>query len=130
MTQGTAYDVFSHLHLNPSDWTDRPLIQFRAADHVAVTQTDAPEAHAEWFHTLGLSKFGLDEFETLRPIGLSGRPILDTLAAIAEEILHMGRVPNVGTTLPLPLLGLSFQVLRHRTAAPTGLSLAFREIVW
>lgn len=130
LTQGTAYDTVTHTYLNPSDWTDRPLDRFRTADHVTVTQADSPDPQMDWFHTLGLSKFGLDEMEVFRPVGLQARSTLDILAGIADEMIRLGRSPNVGTTLSLPALGLSITVKRHRTAAPAGLSLPFREISW
>jgi hypothetical protein len=130
LTQGTAYDIITHTYLNPSDWTDRPLERFRAEDHVTVLQADSPDPRTDWFHTLGLSKFGLDELEVFQPVGLPSRPTRETLASIAEELLRIGRSPNVGTTMPLPTLGFSVTVKRHRTAAPTGLSLSFREISW
>jgi len=130
LTQGTAYDKTTHAYLNPSDWTDRPLDRFRTADHVTVSQTDSPDPQTDWFHTLGLSKFGLDELEVFRPVGLSSQPTLDTFAHIADEMVRIGRSPKVGTTLSLPLLGLSIAVKRHRTVAPAGLSLPFREISW
>jgi len=57
-------------------------------------------------------------------------PTLETLTAVADEMLRIGRSPNIGTTVPLPVMGLSIMVKRHRTAAPTGLSLPFREISW
>jgi hypothetical protein len=130
LTQGTAYDTITHAYLNPSDWTDRTLDRFLAADHVTVSQADSPDPQADWFHTLGLSKFGLDELEVFRPVGLPGRPTLETLAGIVDELIRIGRSPNVGTTIPLPVLGISITVKRHRTAAPAGLSLPFREISW
>jgi len=130
LIQGTTYDTVTHAYLNPSDWTDRPLDRFRAADHVTVTLADSPDPHLDWFHTLGLSKFGLDELEVFQPVGLPARPTLDTLAGIADELVRIGRSPKVGTTLPLPLLGLTLNVKRHRTAAPAGMSLPFREISW
>lgn len=130
LTQGTAYDMVTHTYLNPSDWTDRLLDRFCTADHVTVSQADSPDPQTDWFHTLGLNKFGLDELEVFRPVGLPGRPTMETLAAIADEMLRIGRSPNVGTTVPLPILGFSITVKRHRTAAPTGLSLPFREISW
>lgn len=130
LTQGTAYDTVTHTYQNPSDWTDRPLDRFRTADHVTVAQADSPDPHMDWFHTLGLGKFGMDELEVFRPVGLPGQPTLETLAAIADETVRIGRSPNVGTTTPLPLLRLSITVKRHRTAAPAGLSLPFREITW
>jgi hypothetical protein len=130
LTQGTAYDVITHTYLNPSDWTDRTLDRFGTADHVTVSQADQPDSQQDWFHTLGLSKFGLDELEVFQPVGLPSRPTLETLAAVADEMLRIGRSPNVGTTVPLPILGFSITVKRHRTAAPAGLSLPFREISW
>ena len=130
LTQGTAYDMVTHTYLNPSDWTDRPLDRFGTVDHVTVSQADSPDSQQDWFHTLGLSKFGLDELEVFRPVGLPSRPTLETLGAIADELLRIGRSPNVGTTVPLPILGFSITVKRHRTAAPAGLSLPFREITW
>ncbi len=130
LTQGTAYDTVTHTYRNPSDWTDRPLDRFRTADHVTVAQADSPDQRMDWFHTLGLSKFGLDELEVFRPVGLPSQPTLETLAGIADEMLRIGRSPNVGTTVPLPLLGYTLTVKRHRTAAPGGLSLPFREISW
>lgn len=130
LTQGTAYDKITHTYLNPSDWTDRPLDRFRTADHVTVSQADSPDPQTDWFHTLGLSKFGLDELEVFRPVGLPSQPTLETFAHIADEMVRIGRSPNVGTIFPLPLLGHSISVKRHRTAAPAGLSLSFREISW
>ena len=130
LTQGTAYDPVTHTYLNPSDWTDRSLDRFRSVDHVTVAQADSPDPQTEWFHTLGLSKFGLDELEVFRPVGLPARQTLETLAGIADEMVRIGRSPNVGTTMPLPVMGLSITVMRHRTAAPAGLSLPFREISW
>lgn len=130
LTQGTSYDPVTHTYLNPSDWTDRPLDRFRTADHVTVAQADSSDPKSEWFHTLGLSKFGLDELEVFQPVGLPARPTLETLIGIADEVLRTGRSPKVGTTLPLPLLGLTVTVRRHRTAAPAGLSLPFREVGW
>jgi len=130
LTQGTAYDKITHTYLNPSDWTDRPLDRFCTADHVTVSQADSPDPQTDWFHTLGLSKFGLDELEVFRPVGLLARSTLETMAGIADEMVRIGRSPNVGTIFPLPLLGLSITVKRHRTAAPAGLSLPFREVIW
>lgn len=130
LTQGTVYDPTTHTFLNPSDWQDRLLDRFRTADHVIATQSDSPDPTTEWFHTLGLSKFGLDELETFRPAGLPAQTTLDMLTEIAGELLRIGRSPSVGTTLPLPLQGLTVSIVRHRTAAPTGLSLPFRELTW
>ena len=130
LTQGTTYDTVTHTYLNPSDWTDRSLDRFRTADHLTVSQADSPDPQTEWFHTLGLSKFGLDDLEVFRPVGLPARSTLETLAGIADEMVRIGRSPKVGTTMPLPILGLTLTVTRHRTATPAGLSLPFREISW
>ena len=130
LTQGTVYDPFTHTFLNPSDWQDRPLDRFRLSDHIVAMQSDSPDPTTEWFHTLGMSKFGLDELETFRPTGLPARTTLDTLLEIAGELLRMGRSPAIGATVPLPLQGLTVSVTRHRTASPTGLSLPFRELSW
>ena len=130
MTQGTAYDVTTQAYLNPADWKDRPLDLFRAGDHVTVVQTEAAEANREWFYTRGLSKFGLDELETFRPVGLPSREVMDTLADIADELLRLGHSPNVGLTLSLPGIGLSIQVIHHRTAFHNESPFGLREITW
>jgi hypothetical protein len=130
LTDGTAYDVVSSVYLNPSDWNDRPLGQFLAADHVTVVQTESADPEKEWFHTKGLAKFGLEELETFRPKGLPGRATLDTLADIAAAFLLGGRAPKVGGMVALPELGLSVSVVNHRTASPSDPPLTLREIVW
>lgn len=130
LTQGTAYDLGTHTFLNPSDWQDRPLDRFCPSHHILTMQSESPDPMTSWFHTLGLSKFGLDELETFRPTGLPAQPVLDTLHEIAGELLRIGRSPSVGTTLSLPLQGLIVSVIRHRTAAPAGRSMPFREITW
>ncbi|MGH7230455.1 MAG: hypothetical protein ACREJU_03750 [Nitrospiraceae bacterium] len=130
LTEGTAYDVITQVYLNPADWKDRPLDQFHVRDHIEVLQTEAAEAGLEWFYTRGLNKFGFDDIETFRPVGLPSRDIMDTLRDIADEILRLGQSPTVGLTLPLPTLGLSLRVIRHRTAFPLDSPLALREITW
>lgn len=130
LTDGTAYDVFTHAYLNPSDWKDRPLEQFRVGDHVTVEQDTALEPGVDWFHTRGLAKFGLDEIETFRPVGLPSRPVMETLARIAEEIMQIGHSPQVGATVPLKALGLSVRVIRHRTLSSLEPPLTLREITW
>lgn len=130
LTQGTAYDVATDTYLNPSDWTDRSLERFLPADHVTVQQGEASEGGRERFATRGLTKFGLDELETFRPVGLSSRRVLEELAGIGGEIVQMGRVPAVGATIELPALGLTVQVLRHHTAPAAGRPVPYREITW
>ncbi len=130
LTDGTAYDLVSHTYLNPSDWKDRPLEHFKASDHIAVDHVDSGDSGLERFYTRGLTKFGLDELETFRPVGLPSRTVLDGLADIAEEILHIGHPPKVGSTIELSRLGLSVQVIRHRTTVPTEGSVPVREIAW
>ena len=66
LTQGTTFDVLSHEYLNPSDWNDRPLNVFLPCDHVTVQQTENDDDASEWFHTLGFTKFGLDELEVIQ----------------------------------------------------------------
>lgn len=130
LTQGTAYDLGTDAYLNPSDWTDRPLERFVAADHVTVQQGEAGDAARERFATRGLVKFGLDELETFRPVGLPGGPVVEEMAGIAAEIARLGRAPAVGASLDLPALGLTVQVLRHRTAPAAGRPVSYREITW
>jgi hypothetical protein len=130
LTDGTAYDLVTGNYLNPSDWTDRPLSQFLAVDHITASHTESADPGRDWFYTKGLSKFGLDELETFRPKGLPSRPVLESLAGIAEALLLSGRSPNVGASVPLPSLGLTVKVLNHRTASPSGLPLTLREISW
>lgn len=130
LTDGTSYDVTTQTYLNPSDWKDLPLDQFRISDHLKIEQAEADQAGRDWFLTLGLAKFGLDELETFRPTGLPSQPVIEQLEQIAQEILRIGHQPKVGTTVTIPSLGLSVQVIRHRNAARAGSPLILREIVW
>ncbi len=130
LTDGTAYDVTMQAYLNPSDWKDLPLEQFRISDHLRIEQTEADQAGRDWFFTLGLAKFGLDELETFRPRGLPSQPVIERLAAIAQEILRLGHQPKVGTRVTMPSLRLSVQVIRHRNVARAGIPLILREITW
>jgi hypothetical protein len=129
LTEGTTYDVITGAYLNPSDWQDRPLVEFRPLDHVLVEHGEGPDLQ-ERFYTKGLGKFGLDELETYRPIGLPASPVLQTLGDIATAVLLLGRCPNVGENMPFPSLGLSVQVVRHRTDSATGAPAGVRTIVW
>ena len=130
LTEGTAYDVTMHTYLNPSDWTDRPLIQFSVKDHVTVIHADDAERQRDWFYTRGLSKFGLDEIEIFQPVGLPSHIVTENLLDIADELLRIGRSPNVGSTVAVPLLGLSIRVVRHRTHPSADTPLILREITW
>jgi len=130
LTGGTAYDVIAHTYLNPSDWKDRPLDRFKAGDHLVVDQEESGDRGSERFYTRGLTKFKLDELETFRPLGLPSRPVLESLMDIAEEMLQTGHCPKVGATLEIPRLGLTLQIIRHRTTAPSEGAVPIREIVW
>jgi hypothetical protein len=130
LSQGTTYDVMSVQYLNPSDWRDRPLTQFAARDHVSIRQTEADTPGQEWFSTQGMTKFGLDELEAFRPRGLSATPVTETLTDIAEALIRQGQIPKVGTDLSFPEIGLSVEILRHRTALIGGVTVPLREIDW
>jgi hypothetical protein len=128
LTQGTAYDVTTQQYLNPSDWKDRPLTEFVIADHILVAQDDQTGSDPVWSYTLGLSKFGLDELETFQPRGLSERSAREFLTESAHEMIRIGQSPKVGAALSLPTLGRTLRVANHRTAAPLGRMLSFREV--
>jgi hypothetical protein len=130
LTGGTAYDLRTQAYLNPSDWQDRSLAQFSAQDHITVEQADADETGRERFYTKGLAKFGLDELEVFRPMGLSGRPTSERLTDIAEEIIRLGQSLKVGASLPLPGIGLTLSVTKHRTVPSAEGPVAFREVAW
>jgi len=130
LTDGTAYDVTMQAYLNPSDWKDLSLEQFRFSDHLRIEQAEAEQVGRDWFFTLGLAKFGLDELETFSPIGLPSQSVIERLTEIAQELLRLGHSPKVGTTVTIPSLGLSVQVIRHRNAARAGNPLILREITW
>lgn len=130
LTQGTAYDVATQEYLNPSDWQDRQLDHFIPGDHILVEHAPAPDPKLDWFHTRGLEKFGLDELETFRPVGLPIQPARECLADIASEILHRGQSPKVGATLAMPGLGLSVRIVGHRTGTHPQHLHILREITW
>nr|MBI3612356.1 hypothetical protein [Nitrospirota bacterium] len=130
LTGGTAYDLRTQTYLNPSDWHDRPLTHFAVRDHMTVEQSDADEAGRERFYTKGLAKFGLDELEVFRPMGLPGRPTSERLTDIAETIIRSGQSPKVGASLPLPGIGLTLSVTKHRTVPTAEGPVAFREVAW
>ncbi len=128
LTEGTAFDVLTAAYLNPSDWQDRPLDCFRLRDHVGVEQGE--DTGRQWIYTQGLAKLGLDELEAFRPLGLPLAPVAERLLEIADELVRLGRAPQVGAAIPLPLLGMTVRVVRYRTAAPSGWPLQLREVEW
>lgn len=128
LTQGTAFDVPCHEYLNPSDWNDRPLNVFVARDHVTVRQSESADESSEWFHTLGLHKFGLDELEVIQPRGLPDAETIALLTSASDRVLRTGQNHKVGSSLDLPALAHTVRFIKHRTAAPTGHMMAFRQI--
>jgi len=129
LTDGTAYDVPAQTYLNPSDCTDRRLVSFEIRDHVTVIQSEDAD-RGEWFSTRGLSKFGLDEIEVFRPVGLPAPPVMEQLLNIAAEWVRRGQSPNVGATIVIPELDQAIQVVRHRTIPSADTPLILREVAW
>ncbi|HEY7128536.1 MAG TPA: hypothetical protein VH332_02625, partial [Nitrospira sp.] len=130
LMQGTAYDIITQQYLNPSDWQDRSLTAFMADDHILVTEDDQAKPEALWCYTLGLSKFGYDELETFIPQGVSDRTAKAILAEAVQEVIRLGQSPKVGASLALPLSDRTVTIANHRTAAPGGRMLGFRELQW
>lgn len=128
LTQGTAFDVASQEYLNPSDWNDRPLEVFVTADHVTVQHSETDDHSSEWFYTLGLTKCGLDELEVIQPRGLPDRETIALLHCAADAVLRKGHNQKVGCTMDLHALAHTIRFIKHRTAAPTGRIMAFRQI--
>jgi hypothetical protein len=128
LTQGTAYDVTTQAYVNPSDWLDRPLTSFLVDDHLTIIHDDASRPEQVWSYSLGLSKFGLDEIETFHGKGLPDNAARTLLAESANELLRIGQSPKVGTAFRLPVLGRTMRIVNHRTTAPAGRMLGFREL--
>ena len=128
LTQGTAHDLTTQQYLNPSDWQDRSLNEFVAEDHVLVAQDDQAKPDMIWCYSLGLSKFGLDELETFLPRGTSDRTAKELLGESVREIIRIGQFPKVGASFDLPSLNCTIKIANHRTAAPIGRMLGFREV--
>lgn len=128
LTQGTAYDVTTQGYVNPSDWQDRELTSFVTDDHVTIAHDDATSPERVWSYSLGLTKFGLDEIETFHNKGLPESTAKELLMEAANELLRMGQSPKVGSAFHLPLLGRTVRTVSHRTAAPAGRMLGFREL--
>jgi hypothetical protein len=128
LTQGTAYDITTQQYINPSDWQDRSLEAFCVEDHVMIAQDDQHKPGVVWCYTLGLSKFGYDELETFLPQGMPDQAARDILTESAREIIRAGQTPKVGASLDLPSLTRTISITNHRTAAPGGRMLGFREL--
>ncbi|HNC83249.1 MAG TPA: hypothetical protein PK999_09395, partial [Nitrospira sp.] len=128
LTQGTAFDVACHDYLNPSDWNDRPLDVFITSDHVTVQHGETDDHSSEWLYTLGLTKFGLDELEVIQPRGLPERETIALLRCAADAVLRKGQNQKVGGTMDLHAVAHTIRFIKHRTAAPTGRMMAFRQI--
>ena len=128
LTQGTAFDTVSQEYLNPSDWNDRPLSVFQTRDHVAVQHSETEDHSTDWFHTLGLSKFGLDELEVIQPRSLPETETIALLMSAADGVLRAGHNQKIGQSLDLPALAQTIRFIKHRTAAPAGRTVTFREI--
>ncbi|GJL59581.1 MAG: hypothetical protein NPIRA03_24380 [Nitrospirales bacterium] len=129
LTEGTTYDVATGTYLNPSDWRDRNLEVFRITDHVQVEHHEDVHRARMWFHSRGLTKFGLDEIETFRSTGLSSREVKDTVLRVADHLIEQGKNPKVGERIVLDGSGLQVMVVRHRTDPLYGAPLAFREFI-
>lgn len=128
LTQGTAFDITCQEYLNPSDWHDRPLDVFQVRDHVTVQQSETAGQSSEWFHTLGLSKFGLDELEVIQARGLPETETIALLISAADAVLRAGHNQKIGQSLDLPVLAQTIHFVKHRTAAPGSRMMTFREI--
>jgi hypothetical protein len=130
LTGGTAHDVATDTYLNPSDWIERGLRSFQVADHLRIDEVAGRDDGRVWFHTRGLSKFGLEDLETYRPIGLSERPVIEALTEIAEELIVKGKAPKVGEQVLVEALNRVVRVVRHRTDSSYGIRLNLREVEW
>jgi hypothetical protein len=130
LTGGTAHDVATETYLNPSDWTDRTLQEFHVADHLRIEQVSGRADERVWFHTRGLSKFGLEDIETYRPVGLSEQPVIHALTEIADALIVRGKAPKVGEAFEVDSLNRIVRIVRHRTDQSYGIRLNLREIAW
>ncbi|GKS59831.1 hypothetical protein YTPLAS18_33580 [Nitrospira sp.] len=130
LSEGTSYDVHTEAFGNPSDWKDRTLTSFWLDDHVTVIQPEAEDPTSEWFRTMGLTKFGLDELETARPRGLAGGRTIEILMDAAETILDSGQNPTVGSTIHAARNGLTLHIVSHRTLPHTTGPLPIRRLQW
>ncbi|MEQ1563439.1 MAG: hypothetical protein ABL935_08590, partial [Nitrospiraceae bacterium] len=85
-------------------------------------------SHRSRCYTLGLSKFGVDELEMFLSPGLPDQPIRDLLRETADELTRTGQSPKVGSRILVGPSGQNIEIANHRTAAPAGRMLSFREI--
>jgi hypothetical protein len=60
--------------------------------------------------------------------GLPDQSMREVLRETADELTRTGQSPKVGNHIRVGLLGQSVEVANHRTAAPAGRMLSFREI--
>lgn len=130
LTGGTAYDTATESYLNPSDWTDRPLRDFRIADHLRIEQVEGRADGRVWFHTRGMAKFGLEDLETYRARGLSERPVIEAFTEMADALTLLGKAPNVGESFTVPGFDRPVRVVRHRTDQSYSVRLNLREVEW
>ena len=130
LTGGTAHDTATETYLNPSDWSDRLLRTFQISEHLRIEQVSGREDGRIWFHTRGLSKFGLEDIELYRPVGLSERPVLEFLTELAENLIDLGKAPNVGEVVRLGSSERLVRIVRHRTDQSYGIRLNLREVEW
>ena len=130
LTDGTAYDVAADVYLNPSDWQDQALSRFLVNEHIQIEQREKLESGQVWFYTRGLSKFGLDELECLRPTGLSETVVKEVLEESAEYVVNLGKVPKIGEAINLHNAGQVVKIVRHRTDQSFGRPIALRELEW
>ena len=128
LMEGTTYDVATGTYRNPSDWKDCDLAMFQIEDHVQVEQQEQIEQMRMWWHTRGLTKFGLDDIELFQSLGLSERTIKPLLQGIALQLIARGINPKVGEPVYFGESGEQVEVVRHRTDPRYGMPLAFREI--
>jgi hypothetical protein len=129
LTGGTAHDTATGTYLNPSDWSNFSLNAFQINDHLRIEEVSGRDDNRIWFHTRGLAKFGLEDIEIYRPVGLSERPVIELLTEIAESLIDLGKAPNVGERMMLNN-GQSVRIIRHRTDQTYGNRLNLREIAW
>jgi len=128
LTQGTAHDITTNQYVNPSDWQNHPLAHFIVSDHIPILQGDDEQNHRNCYYTLGLSKFGVDELEMFLAPGLPDQPIRDLLQEAADELTKTGQSLKVGSRIRVGPSSQSIEITNHRTAAPAGRMLSFREI--
>ena len=63
-----------------------------------------------------------------QPRGLPDRETIALLRCAADAVLRKGHNQKVGCTMDLHALAQTIRFIKHRTAAPTGRMMAFRQI--